>query len=172
MEKSKNLSVPDIYELSQKELSLYALGLDWNKLSIVPYNPLWPIIYKIESKRILNSLCPWLKRIEHIGSTAVPYLSAKPIIDIIGAVSSIESIDSQILNFYELGYNYFGECGRQGRNIAEYLGLKVIGTLGVLVKAKRLKIIDSFKDEAYCMLEAGIRYHHGLIDRIILELGE
>jgi GrpB-like predicted nucleotidyltransferase (UPF0157 family) len=87
-------------ELSPKELSLYALGLDWNKLSIVPYNPLWPIIYKIESKRILNSLSPWLKRIEHIGSTAVPYLSAKPIIDIIGAVSSIESIESQIFNFY------------------------------------------------------------------------
>lgn len=59
-----------------------------------------------------------------------------------------------------------------GRNIAEYMGLKVVGTLGVLVKAKRLKMIDSFKDEVYCMLEAGIRYHQGLIERIILELGE
>lgn len=59
-----------------------------------------------------------------------------------------------------------------GRNIAEYLGLKVTGTLGVLVKAKRMKMIDSFKDEVYCMLEVGIRYHQGLIDRIILELGE
>ena len=44
-----------------------------------------------------------------------PHLGTKPIIDIIGAVSSIESIDSQILNFHELGYHYLGECGRPGR---------------------------------------------------------
>ncbi len=35
-----------------------------------------------------------------------------------------------------------------------------------------MKMIDSFKDEVNYMLETGIRYHQGLIDRIILELGE
>ncbi len=115
LEKSKDQSVSGIGKLSIQALSLYALGLDWNKLSIVPYSPLWPIIYEAESKRILHNISPWLERLEHVGSTAVANLSAKPIIDIIGAVSSIESIDSQILNFYKLGYNYLGECGRPGR---------------------------------------------------------
>jgi len=105
----------DLSVTSVHELSLTILGLDWNKLSVVPYNPLWPIIYKSEAKRILHNLSPWLEKLEHVGSTAVPNLSAKPIIDIIGAVSSTESIDSQILNFYKLGYNYLGECGRPGR---------------------------------------------------------
>lgn len=59
-----------------------------------------------------------------------------------------------------------------GRNIAEYPGLRVTGTLGVLVKAKRMKMINSFKDEIYCMIEAGVRYNQRLIDRICLELGE
>ncbi|MCK5197916.1 MAG: GrpB family protein [Spirochaetales bacterium] len=101
--------------LPKKALSLYVLGLDWDKLSIIRYNPLWPVLYKAESNRILNKLSPWLEKLEHIGSTAVINMSAKPIIDIIGMISSTESIDSQLLNFYELGYHYLGECGRPGR---------------------------------------------------------
>jgi len=113
--KFPNRSIPDIDRLSSKALSQYSLGLDWDKLSIVSYNPLWPTLYEAESKRILFKLSPWLENLKHVGSTAVVNLDSKPIIDIIGAVSSVENIDSQFLNFYELGYNYLGECGRPGR---------------------------------------------------------
>ncbi len=94
MQKSKNLPVACIGKLSQKALSLYSLGLEWDKLSIIRYNPLWPVLYEAESNRILSKLSPWLEKLEHVGSTAVLNMSAKPIIDIIGTVSSVKSIYS------------------------------------------------------------------------------
>lgn len=59
-----------------------------------------------------------------------------------------------------------------GRNMAEYLGLKVIGTLGILVKAKRLGIISSFRQEVATMIESGIRYSPQLVDTLCGQLGE
>ncbi|MBV5327470.1 MAG: DUF3368 domain-containing protein [Chlorobium sp.] len=59
-----------------------------------------------------------------------------------------------------------------GRNMAEYLGLKVVGTLGILVKAKRLGIISSFRQEVATMIESGIRYSPQLVDTLCSQLGE
>ena len=52
-----------------------------------------------------------------------------------------------------------------GRNVAEYLGLSVSGTLGVLLKAKRENIIPSFMQAANSMREQGIFFHPKLIER-------
>jgi len=59
-----------------------------------------------------------------------------------------------------------------GRNMAEYLGLKVVGTLGILVKAKRLGMIQSFRQEVSRMIEAGIRYSPQLVETLCAQLGE
>jgi hypothetical protein len=59
-----------------------------------------------------------------------------------------------------------------GRNMAEYLGLKVVGTLGLLVKAKRLGLVQSFRQETCGMIEAGIRYNPQLIETLCSQLGE
>ena len=59
-----------------------------------------------------------------------------------------------------------------GRRIAEYLGLNVTGTLGVLAKAKTLGLIDSFSDAAIGMQQQGIYYNTQLIQRIAQHLGE
>jgi len=56
LKKSQNRLVSDIDELSPKALSPYALGLDWNKLSIVPYSPLWPIIYEEKEKWFIKNI--------------------------------------------------------------------------------------------------------------------
>lgn len=61
---------------------------------------------------------------------------------------------------------------RQGRRLAEYLGLKVTGTLGILVKAKTAGLIPSFRAEAEKMRKQGIFYHPGLIDRLASHIGE
>ncbi len=61
---------------------------------------------------------------------------------------------------------------RIGRNIAEYFGLTVTGTLGVLAKAKQLGHIESFRDAARCMQERGIYYDASLIGRIAYRIGE
>jgi len=59
-----------------------------------------------------------------------------------------------------------------GRNMAEYMGLQVTGTLGVLVKARAQGLIPSFSQAASRMREQGIYFHEGLIRRIATRLGE
>ena len=59
-----------------------------------------------------------------------------------------------------------------GRNMAEYLGLKVSGTLGVLLKARKAGLIPSFLDAAQLMREQGIFYNSALIDRMAATVGE
>jgi len=61
---------------------------------------------------------------------------------------------------------------RLGRRVAEYLGLNVIGTLGVLAKAKSIGLIPSFLDAAQAMRQQGIHYNVGLIERLAHHLGE
>jgi GrpB-like predicted nucleotidyltransferase (UPF0157 family) len=55
---------------------------------IEPYDPVWPEKFEIESRLLGSVLAPWLVGpIEHVGSTAVPGMPAKPIIDIMAAVA-------------------------------------------------------------------------------------
>ncbi len=61
---------------------------------------------------------------------------------------------------------------RIGRRIAQYLKLNVVGTLGVLAKAKTLGLIASFKVAAVELQRQGIYYNSRLIDRISQQLGE
>ncbi len=59
-----------------------------------------------------------------------------------------------------------------GRNMAEYMGLQVTGTLGVLAKARVQGLIPSFSQAASRMREQGIYFHEGLVNRIATRLGE
>jgi predicted nucleic acid-binding protein len=59
-----------------------------------------------------------------------------------------------------------------GRNVAEYLGLSVIGTLGILLNAKRKGMIASFSDCVEEMQRNGLRYHPRLVERLKGECGE
>lgn len=61
---------------------------------------------------------------------------------------------------------------RVSRNIAEYLGLNVKGTLGVLVDAKKKEMIPSFRELAMKMREQGIRFSIRLIEEISSALKE
>lgn len=61
---------------------------------------------------------------------------------------------------------------RLGRRVAEYLGLNVTGTLGVLAKAKSTGLIPSFHEAAQSMRQQGIHYNADLITRLAQHLGE
>jgi GrpB-like predicted nucleotidyltransferase (UPF0157 family) len=79
------------------------------QVSIVPYNPKWPRMFE-EEKQHLRSCFPaeMLGRIEHFGSTAIPGLAAKPIVDMLVEVSSLEETKSKIVPVLEAqGYDYF-----------------------------------------------------------------
>ena len=60
---------------------------------IVPYDPDWPSGFEAERKFLVDAIGQWVTAgsIEHIGSTAVPGLAAKPVIDIMAGVESLES---------------------------------------------------------------------------------
>jgi GrpB-like predicted nucleotidyltransferase (UPF0157 family) len=79
------------------------------EISIVPYDPNWPALFRQEKEHLVGCLPKELiRRIEHFGSTAVPCLSAKPIIDILVEVTSIEQTKEKVVPILESqGYEYF-----------------------------------------------------------------
>ena len=88
-----------------------------DEVEIVDYDPRWPILFDEEAERLRATLDPSLiVGLEHFGSTAIPGLSAKPIIDILIAVRSLA--DAQA-NFVEplrnLDYVYWAENPRKDR---------------------------------------------------------
>jgi GrpB-like predicted nucleotidyltransferase (UPF0157 family) len=77
-------------------------------VEIVEYNSSWPLLFAQERQALLRALAPWLTGpIEHIGSTAIPGLAAKPVVDIMAAVSSLEASRPAIDAAAEIGYCYF-----------------------------------------------------------------
>jgi len=55
-------------------------------IRIVDYDPCWPSLYEEEERRVLDAVGHKVIEIEHIGSTSVPGLGAKPIIDLMAGL--------------------------------------------------------------------------------------
>jgi GrpB-like predicted nucleotidyltransferase (UPF0157 family) len=85
------------------------------KIIVVPYNPDWPVQFRAEAAKIAAIFGPDLVSIHHIGSTSVPGLSAKPIIDMMPVVRDIEGVDLFNPAMIRLGYQPRGEYGIPGR---------------------------------------------------------
>src|SRR2546421_1141529 len=76
-------------------------------VQIEPYNPAWPSNFSTERALLARVLASWLVGpIEHVGSTAVPGLPAKPIIDIMAAVKSLDASRPALESLREIGYCY------------------------------------------------------------------
>lgn len=82
---------------------------------VVKYNPNWILDFELESKELNKRIGTIINNIYHIGSTAVPDLMAKPIIDIMLDVRDLDELDNQAYKLEEIGYEGFGENGIIGR---------------------------------------------------------
>jgi GrpB-like predicted nucleotidyltransferase (UPF0157 family) len=71
---------------------------------LVPYDPCWPGLYAREAERITSLLGGQVLRLEHVGSTSVPGLAAKPIIDILLVVADPAGEDSYLPPLEAAGY--------------------------------------------------------------------
>jgi GrpB-like predicted nucleotidyltransferase (UPF0157 family) len=72
---------------------------------LVPYDPGWPGRFEAERSRVKAVIGPWISGgIEHVGSTSVPGLAAKPIIDIMVGVKDLEEARGAFVGLAELGY--------------------------------------------------------------------
>ena len=93
------------------------LGLESGIVRVVPYDSRWADLFAREAERIRTALAErhLAIAIEHMGSTGVPSLSAKPIIDILGGWTRAEDLPRIIAALQDAGYVHRGEQGIPGR---------------------------------------------------------
>jgi GrpB-like predicted nucleotidyltransferase (UPF0157 family) len=82
---------------------------------VVPHDPHWTELYQLESARIRDALGGTVVAIHHIGSTSIPGIFAKPIVDILVEATALSEVDSRRGQMETLGYEVMGECGIAGR---------------------------------------------------------
>jgi GrpB-like predicted nucleotidyltransferase (UPF0157 family) len=82
---------------------------------LAPYNPEWPAEFAALRCVYLNSLGKLVLRVEHVGSTAVPELRAKPILDIDIVMPSYEVFPDIVAHLRSLGYMHNGDQGIRER---------------------------------------------------------
>ncbi|MCE9658385.1 MAG: GrpB family protein [Burkholderiales bacterium] len=63
-------------------------------IRLVPYQEDWPASYLTERERLLSLFAPDLRAVEHIGSTAIPRMPAKPVVDLLAGVDSMAVADT------------------------------------------------------------------------------
>jgi GrpB-like predicted nucleotidyltransferase (UPF0157 family) len=84
-------------------------------VELVDHDPRWAELYEQERDRLSGVFDGRVVAIEHIGSTSVPDLCAKPIVDVLVGLRELELTDDQIAAMEKLGYDYLGEHGLPGR---------------------------------------------------------
>jgi GrpB-like predicted nucleotidyltransferase (UPF0157 family) len=82
---------------------------------IVDYDPRWPVVFEELRAPVVAALGDLVAVVEHVGSTAVPGLAAKPIIDMDVVVPSVADIPEAIGRLAFLGYVHRGDLGIPGR---------------------------------------------------------
>lgn len=80
------------------------------KIIIADYNPEWPRLFNSEKELLIAFLSDWNICIEHIGSTSIPGLAAKPVIDIMIGVNDLSDVNTNFIKkLASLGYSYVPE---------------------------------------------------------------
>jgi GrpB-like predicted nucleotidyltransferase (UPF0157 family) len=80
------------------------------------YDPRWPEFFAQIHDRLLPAVRDLAESIEHVGSTAVPGLAAKPIIDVDIVIPSAELLPEIVARVEPLGYSHLGDLGIPGRD--------------------------------------------------------
>jgi|SRR5690554_3258571 len=92
------------------------IGLASGKVMLSPYNEKWKKLYNKEEKLLRAALGDLIIDIQHVGSTSIPGLIAKPIIDIAIGVNTLETGEKCIVPLGRIGYEYKQDAGIPGRH--------------------------------------------------------
>jgi GrpB-like predicted nucleotidyltransferase (UPF0157 family) len=87
------------------------IGLERGIVRLVPYTKEWERLFQVERPRLRAAVGKYVLDIQHVGSTSIPGMVAKPIIDIAIAVKNFEEACVCIKPIEQLGYEYKGENG-------------------------------------------------------------
>ncbi|WP_247897642.1 GrpB family protein [Paenibacillus pabuli] len=90
------------------------MGID-ELVRVVPYDEQWPVLFNSERALLSNAFGDSAIDIQHFGSTSVQGMYAKPIIDVLIGVTSLDLNRSVTDQLTHLGYEGFGETGIKGR---------------------------------------------------------
>ena len=85
------------------------------KVEVVPHDPQWRDAFEAEAKHVAAALGENVVAIHHIGSTAIPNIYAKPVVDLLVEVRDIAEVDGRSSLMESLGYEVMGEYGIPGR---------------------------------------------------------
>jgi GrpB-like predicted nucleotidyltransferase (UPF0157 family) len=85
------------------------------RIELVEYDPSWAELFESERVAIGPIFDGKVVAIEHIGSTAVPELCAKPIVDVLVGLRELDLTEKEIAAMRQRGYEYLGEHGLPGR---------------------------------------------------------
>jgi len=88
---------------------------DKEKIEIVPFTPQWEEVFNQEVDALKQAFGKVLLKIHHIGSTSIPGIVAKPIVDMLPVVKDIRAVDRITPSIEALGYEAKGEYGMPGR---------------------------------------------------------
>ena len=108
------MATPTIMEGST-HISWHSLGTPGEHIEIVEYSADWPLIFEREAVAILAACRPLITEVHHVGSTSVPGLAAKPILDILPVAAGPAEALEAVSRMTKLGYRYRGENGIAGR---------------------------------------------------------
>lgn len=88
-----------------------SLGLQHGINRLSAYSPEWPGLFAAEATKIQKVCGQYILAIEHVGSTSVPDMKAKPIVDIAAGVASLKDAEKMIVGMESIGYDYPGDIG-------------------------------------------------------------
>ena len=97
--------------LSERSTARDMLGLHSGQIQLAPYESGWQIFFLEERDRLQAQIGEYVLDIQHIGSTSIPGMPAKPILDIGIAVTDFEEAVRCVTPLENLGYTYKGENG-------------------------------------------------------------
>lgn len=93
----------------------YQLGMSREAVALVPHSSRWAEAFSLLSSRIQAALEGSGLELHHIGSTAIPGIQAKPILDLLGVVPELAVFDVFRSRLEDLGFTWKGEYGIPGR---------------------------------------------------------
>ncbi|MCA6108961.1 GrpB family protein [Bradyrhizobium cenepequi] len=85
------------------------------KVELLPHSPGWSHLADAEAQLLAGAFGPNLRTVHHIGSTAIPGIRAKPILDLMPVISNLAGLDECQGKLEALGYDWWGELGLPGR---------------------------------------------------------
>ena len=94
-----------------KENNRSVLGLEHNVVRLSDYTQLWADLYRVEEERIMAAVGHLIVDLQHIGSTAIPGIKAKPILDMMAGVAQLEKALLCQVPLEAIGYDYIANAG-------------------------------------------------------------